>query len=124
MPPADGARRPTTSSRARRCLALIAAIAAGSACDGDRDANVPPEVVRGRAVHASKCLACHGPDPARPGPLGPEIAGASRDLLEARVVRGEYPPGYAPKRDTKLMPPMPEVASSVDDLAAFLAWPP
>jgi len=40
--------------------------------------------------------------------------------VEARVVRGEYPSGYTPKRPTKVMPPRPDLAPSVADLAAYL----
>jgi hypothetical protein len=41
-------------------------------------------------------------------------------LLEARVLRGAYPPGYTPKRPSAVMQPMPQVASSLSDLAAYL----
>jgi hypothetical protein len=44
-------------------------------------------------------------------------------VLEAKVLRGTYPPGYTPRRDTKLMPAMPQLESSISDLAAFLATP-
>jgi len=75
---------------------------------------------RGRQVYLAQCIACHNPDPAKPGPLAPLVKGASRDLLEARVVRGTYPPGYKPKRDSAVMQPMPHLAPSIPDLAAFL----
>ncbi|MFQ5521631.1 MAG: cytochrome c, partial [Candidatus Methylomirabilia bacterium] len=64
--------------------------------------------------------ACHNRDPARDGPLGPAIKGASRALLEAKVLRGTYPSGYTPRRTTELMAPQPQLAESIDDLAAFL----
>jgi len=67
------------------------------------------------------CVVCHNPDPTKTGGAGPEIAGASRELLEARVVDGTYPPGYTPKRTTKAMTPLPFLAPRIDDLAAFLA---
>jgi mono/diheme cytochrome c family protein len=78
-------------------------------------------VERGRTVYLSVCTACHNADPTRDGSLGPANAGASRELLEAKILRGEYPAGYAPKRDSRMMPPMPQLAASLDDLAAFLA---
>ena len=59
-------------------------------------------------------------DPAQPGPVGPSVRGSSRELLEARIVRGTYPPGYTPKRTTSVMQPMPDLAPSIPDLAAFL----
>ena len=51
------------------------------------------------------------------------MAGSSRELIAARVLRAEYPPGYAPKRETRLMPPQPHLARYLDDLAAYLADP-
>jgi mono/diheme cytochrome c family protein len=75
---------------------------------------------KGRQVWLGQCIACHNNDPAKDGPLGPAVKGASRDLLEARVVKGTYPPGYTPKRPTKVMPPRPDLAASVPDLAAYL----
>ena len=48
------------------------------------------------------------------------MRGSSRELIEARVVRGAYPPGYTPKRPSAIMQPMPSLAGSVDDLAAYL----
>ena len=78
-------------------------------------------VERGRRVYMSNCITCHNPDPTKPGSAGPEIARASRELLEARVVHGTYPPGYTPKRNTKAMVPLPYLAPKIDDLAAFLA---
>ena len=78
---------------------------------------------RGRAIWAVHCTACHAADPKLPGSLGPEVAGASKSLLEARVLRAAYPEGYTPKRDTTLMQPMPHLAADIDDLEAFLAAP-
>lgn len=75
---------------------------------------------RGKAVYNGVCIACHNQNPALDGALGPANAHASRELLEAKIVRGEYPPGYTPKRDSKAMPAMPHLADKIDDLAAFL----
>jgi hypothetical protein len=69
----------------------------------------------------SICTACHNADPSLDGSVGPANAGASRALVEAKVLRGEYPPGYTPKRPSKVMPPLPHLAGSIDDLTAFLA---
>jgi mono/diheme cytochrome c family protein len=68
----------------------------------------------------SNCAACHNADPKQPGSLGPEVAGSSRELLEHRVVRGDYPPGYTPKRDTRQMVPLPHLAGEMDAIYAFL----
>jgi mono/diheme cytochrome c family protein len=75
---------------------------------------------KGRQIWLGNCVACHATDPSKDGPLGPAVAGASRELVEARVVRGEYPPGYAPKRPSKVMPARPDLGPSVPDLAAYL----
>jgi mono/diheme cytochrome c family protein len=75
---------------------------------------------RGKQVYLTECIACHNPDPARDGVLGPAIKGASQELLEARVLRAAYPPGYTPKRSTALMPAQPKLAPKIPDLAAFL----
>lgn len=69
----------------------------------------------------TRCTSCHHVDPAKAGTLGPPVQGASRALLEARVLRATYPAGYMPKRTTTLMQPLPDLAGSIDDLAAFLA---
>ena len=58
--------------------------------------------------------------PDQQGVIGPAVAGASRELLEAKVLRGAYPPGYAPKRNTKTMPPLPHLRDHIGDLAAYL----
>lgn len=71
----------------------------------------------------ANCIACHSPDPSRDGPLGPALKGSPRELVEARVLRVEYPKGYTPKRPTKLMTPLPHLAPSIPDLAAFLNSP-
>ncbi len=77
-------------------------------------------VARGRSVYAATCSACHGPDPRQAGSLGPEISDASRELIEVRVLRAEYPPGYTPKRDSTLMIAMPHLESEIDALVAYL----
>jgi mono/diheme cytochrome c family protein len=79
-----------------------------------------PLAERGRSVYLAQCVSCHGLDPAQAGPIGPPVKGASHELLEAKIVRGAYPPGYAPKRPTAVMPPLPAVASDVPALAEYL----
>jgi mono/diheme cytochrome c family protein len=76
---------------------------------------------RGKVVYNTNCIACHHRDPAQDGGLGPPVAGASRDLLEARILRAEYPAGYTPKAETGLMIPLPHLEPELDALAAFLA---
>ena len=79
-----------------------------------------PLVARGRQVYLAQCTQCHNVDPALDGPVGPAVKGVSGDVLEAKVVRGEYPPGYTPKRPTKVMPPQPPLAPDIPALAAYL----
>jgi len=78
-------------------------------------------VGKGEEIYKTICSACHGPDPNKDGPLGPSIAGSAKDLIEARVLRGQYPPGYKPKRDTKTMPPFPQYKDNIEDITAYLA---
>ena len=76
---------------------------------------------RGEQVYLSNCTACHALDPQQAGPVGPPVAGASLALLEAKVLRNEYPPGYTPQRDTQAMIPLVHLAPELPALAAFLA---
>jgi mono/diheme cytochrome c family protein len=98
-------------------LALVAAVAL-SACGESKPAD--PLAERGRQVYLSQCSQCHAPDPAQAGAVGPPVKGASRELLEVKILRGEYPPGYQPKRPTKVMPPMPALAPDISALTAYL----
>lgn len=77
-------------------------------------------VAKGRRIYLSNCTACHNLDPAKKGSLGPPVAGSSEALIEARVVHGNYPSGYTPKADTRLMVALPYLASDVPALAAYL----
>jgi mono/diheme cytochrome c family protein len=99
-------------------LSLSAAAVVVSACTQSTPLT-PAE--RGRRVYLANCITCHNPDPTQPGSTGPEIAGASRELLEARVLHTAYPPGYTPKRATHAMVALPYLAARIDDVAAFLA---
>ena len=101
------------------CAALVI-----SACSGDSDnssgAAKDPDWQRGRAVYLANCVACHNLDPSKDGPIGPALKGSSRELIEYRVLRTEYPPGYKPKRNTKLMPTFPYLKSEIPYLVAYL----
>ena len=77
-------------------------------------------VARGRAVYVANCSACHNVDPALPGTLGPEVAGSSLELLEARLLRNTYPKGYTPKRDSRVMMALPYLKDDIGPLAAYL----
>jgi len=102
--------------RSRLGLVLLAAALAGGCSQPSSD----PLAERGRQVYLAQCTQCHNADPAQDGAVGPAVKGASRELLEARILRGSYPPGYKPKRPTNVMPPQPAVASEIPALAAYL----
>jgi mono/diheme cytochrome c family protein len=104
-------------NRAGSLVAVGGLVLALGAC---QRAPLSPEAERGRQVYVSQCTACHAFDPAQAGAVGPAVKGASRDLLEAKTLRGTYPPGYTPKRPTSVMPPQPQLASEIDALAAYL----
>jgi mono/diheme cytochrome c family protein len=76
---------------------------------------------RGEQLFQSNCTACHALDPRQAGPVGPPVAGSSLELLEAKVLRNEYPPGYTPQRDTKAMIPLAHLEPELPALAAYLA---
>jgi mono/diheme cytochrome c family protein len=105
----------------RSRLALLLAIAALLACSPGEEGEPQAALAkRGAQVYQSNCTACHALDPAQPGPVGPPIAGSPLALLEAKVLRNEYPPGYTPKRDTKAMIPLVHLAPELPAIAAFL----
>jgi mono/diheme cytochrome c family protein len=98
-------------------LALAPLLAACPAQDSDPAAAL---VQRGTVVFETNCIACHAADPRRDGPVGPANACASRELLDAKVLRNEYPPRYVPKRDTRAMAPLPHLEKEMPALAAYL----
>ena len=112
----DQRRLATIAGSSVAALAAAAALLVTACAEADTD----DPVERGRRVYRSNCLVCHAFDPTTDGTIGPAIAGASRQLLEARVLRGEYPAGYTPKRDTRLMPPLPQLADDIDALERYL----
>lgn len=99
---------------------MLAGVVLGGGCGGER---LSAEAERGRQVYLAQCIACHAADPAQAGPVGPPVKGASRALLEAKILRGTYPPGYTPKRPTSVMPVQPQLAGEIDALAAYLGRP-
>lgn len=91
-----------------------------------KDSNLPAKTAqkgnpeRGRGIYLANCAMCHNPEPSKEGPIGPAVKGSSQALLEARVLKASYPPGYTPKRNTSVMPAQPHLRSAIPDLAAFL----
>lgn len=79
-----------------------------------------PNAEQGRRSYLSLCISCHNSDPSKEGTQGPPIKGSSEALLEAKIINGQYPPNYTPKRKTQAMPKFPYLKNSVPDLAAYL----
>lgn len=75
---------------------------------------------QGKQVYMTYCIACHNMDPKLPGATGPEVFGSAQNLLEARVLRAEYPKGYKPKRSTELMVEFEELKDDIIALHVFL----
>ena len=101
-------------------IAAVVAVALGFSCLACKPSTDESPVERGQRAYVANCIACHNLDPAKEGTLGPAIAGSSLALVEARVMRAEYPPGYTPKRASSLMPAQPFLKNDVPDLAAYL----
>ena len=102
-------------------LGLVGALLVLTACGGETDSSVDPAVARGQMIYRNICVVCHNADPNQPGILGPPIAQSTRALLEAKVLRGEYPKDYTPALDTHQMPQFEYLEPNLDDLEAFLA---
>ncbi len=100
---------------------ILAALVVLAACGESKSTDSP--VARGKMVYKAICTTCHAADPSEDGVLGPAIAGSSVELIEAKMLRGDYPPGYTPKRPTTTMPPLPHLEENIPDLAAYLAQP-
>lgn len=96
----------------------LAIVAAAVGCGESPPAN--PLAERGRRVYLSQCIACHNADPAQPGAVGPAVKGATKSLLEAKVLQGTYPSGYKPKRPTRVMTPQPGMAAEIGALTEYL----
>ena len=103
-----------------RRLALVVIAVALTGCSDAPSGSSNPAAERGRQIYLVQCVTCHGPDPATAGPIGPPIKGSPPAVIESKVVRGTYPPGYTPKRPTAAMPPLPALAPEIPALAEFL----
>ena len=103
-------------------ISLLLVLGAAVACSDAKSSDPQRALVEhGRQVYASNCTACHAQDPAQVGPVGPAIAGSPLALLETKVLRNEYPPGYSPQRTTQAMIPLAHLEPELPALAAYLA---
>ncbi|TGK09233.1 cytochrome c [Leptospira selangorensis] len=78
-----------------------------------------PEAEAGRGLYMANCLACHNANPKLDGAVGPSVGNSSYELLEARM-RGEYPPGYVPKRQSTAMTRFNFTEAQIKSLEEFL----
>ncbi len=79
-----------------------------------------PSIERGRAIYQAHCIACHNPNPHKLGSVGPDVYGSSLELLEAKVLKSQYPQAYTPKRSTHLMAPLPHLKLEIQSIHAYL----
>lgn len=104
-----------------RVTVLILGLCATSCTKKDVAPNDPAQILaRGKSVYIANCTACHNMDPAKDGSIGPAVAGSSLQLLEDRVLKNEYPPGYQPKRQSRTMVALPHLKDSIPALHAYL----
>jgi mono/diheme cytochrome c family protein len=113
----------TNMKTAPRLLLITVSVLIISACSKKSDERSGPasDRERGRAIYVANCVARHNNDPSKDGPLGPAIKGSPKELIEARVLRGIYPPNYQPKRPTKIMPQFPFLEAEIPYLMAYLS---
>ena len=78
------------------------------------------DIEKGRMVYFANCVSCHNNNPKKPGSIGPEVYGASKDVLAQKIVFGKYPENYSPKRTSKIMPLMPHLKKEISNLHAFI----
>jgi mono/diheme cytochrome c family protein len=105
-----------------RILFLAAIALAALACSRTDQPALSDLARDGEKIYQNVCIACHNGDPNLDGALGPANAGSSEELLAAKVLRGEYPAGYVPKRPgSNAMPRFEHLADKIPALAAYLA---
>ena len=78
---------------------------------------------KGKVVYYANCISCHNYNPKKPGSIGPQIYGSSKELLSNKINFGIYPKNYKPKRSTKMMPLQPHSDKEIANLYAFLNAP-
>ena len=78
------------------------------------------DIEKGRMVYFANCVSCHNNNPKKPGSIGPEVYGASIDVLAQKIVFGKYPENYSPKRTSKIMHLMPHLKKEISNLHAFI----
>jgi mono/diheme cytochrome c family protein len=112
-----GLFRPGLLAASSRVVLLAAALFLLAAC-GKEDTRTAAQ--KGRTIYSLHCITCHNPNPAKDGSLGPAVQGSSLELLTARVLHGDYPAGYTPKRQTRIMQKLPLTDQEIQALHAYL----
>ena len=93
----------------------------GQPQQGEQKAATGADLIqRGQRSYRTHCNACHSLDPRRDGATGPAVWGSSLELLEARILRAQYPPGYKPKRPSQVMAALPHLKDEIPALHAYL----
>lgn len=113
------------------CYLAVTSLVGGCRCSPEQSPSgetltVSPEaklIARGKLVYNAHCISCHNRNPKLPGSLGPEVYGSSKELLTYRLMKAEYPKGYRPKRESSLMPALPQLVGDIDALQFFLNAP-
>ena len=104
----------------RLASALVVA-ALGLGCNSAETEGLSELALKGQTIYLNVCVACHNANPALDGSVGPANAGASLELLEAKLLRGEYPEGYTPKRPGNgVMPKFEYLKDQIPALHAYL----
>ena len=103
-------------------IGALLLLAACTKPSSDQSADTPEGrlIQRGKMMYTTGCTACHNSDPRIEGSIGPAVAGASLELLVARIIRGDYPQGYKPKTNTKTMVALPHLKKDIPAIHAYL----
>lgn len=105
-------------------FSLFVILLATSCTKKQEGAVTPPTVSelteRGGKIYVMNCISCHNADPSKDGLIGPGIKGSSLELITARIMHADYPPGYTPKRSTKQMVALPMLEKEIPALHLYL----
>ena len=77
-------------------------------------------LARGRSIYQTSCTSCHNANPNLDGSVGPAVANSPRELIERRVIYGDYPVGFTPKRQSHLMVALPHLKAEIEALFVYL----
>ena len=78
---------------------------------------------KGKTVYYANCTSCHNYKPKKPGSVGPDVYGSSKELLTNKILYGKYPENYQAKRTSGIMPLLPHLNQQISNIHAFLNLP-